>query len=75
VVRYQRFQLTTRLSRFYRGAVGALLVYDVTRRGTFTSIVDWLKELREHAVCSPSASFVLNPEHVSCRIRTPSVFS
>ncbi len=27
---------------FYRGAVGALLVYDVTRRSTFDSVKRWL---------------------------------
>ncbi|GFP79176.1 RAS-related protein ypt3, partial [Phtheirospermum japonicum] len=35
-------------SAYYRGAVGALLVYDVTRRPTFENVVRWLKELRDH---------------------------
>lgn len=35
-------------SAYYRGAVGALLVYDVTRRATFENIERWLKELRDH---------------------------
>ncbi|MFS8023599.1 Ras-related protein YPT3 [Helianthus anomalus] len=35
-------------SAYYRGAVGALLVYDVTRHATFESIERWLKELRDH---------------------------
>ncbi|XP_076903883.1 ras-related protein YPT3-like [Bidens hawaiensis] len=35
-------------SAYYRGAVGALLVYDVTRHATFGSIERWLKELRDH---------------------------
>ncbi|GMY08874.1 Ras-related protein Rab11D, partial [Fagus crenata] len=35
-------------SAYYRGAVGALLVYDVTRHTTFENIARWLKELREH---------------------------
>ncbi|KAH7099125.1 ras-domain-containing protein [Auriculariales sp. MPI-PUGE-AT-0066] len=42
---------------FYRGAVGALLVYDITRRGSFTSIVQWLYELREFA--NPNAVCLL----------------
>ncbi|CAN8269318.1 unnamed protein product [Cochlearia groenlandica] len=35
-------------SAYYRGAVGALLVYDVTRRVTFENVDRWLKELRDH---------------------------
>ncbi|KAI9477927.1 MAG: GTP-binding protein [Benjaminiella poitrasii] len=34
---------------YYRGAVGALVVYDITRRNSFQNISHWLKELREHA--------------------------
>lgn len=36
-------------SAYYRGAVGAMLVYDVTRRQTFDHIPRWLEELRGHA--------------------------
>lgn len=36
-------------SAYYRGAVGALLVYDVTKRPTFEHIPRWLDELRAHA--------------------------
>jgi Ras-related protein Rab-11A len=32
-----------------RGAVGALLVYDITKHVTFENIERWLKELRDHA--------------------------
>ncbi|KAK8914643.1 Ras-related protein RIC2 [Platanthera zijinensis] len=35
-------------SAYYRGAVGALLVYDVTRRTTFENAERWLRELRDH---------------------------
>ncbi|KAI6673156.1 hypothetical protein NL676_001062 [Syzygium grande] len=37
-------------SAHYRGAVGALLVYDVTRRATFENVGRWLRELRDHTV-------------------------
>lgn len=36
-------------SAYYRGAVGALLVYDITKRQTFDHIPRWLEELRAHA--------------------------
>lgn len=35
-------------SAYYRGAVGALLVYDVTRNVTFENVERWMKELRDH---------------------------
>ena len=34
---------------YYRGAVGALLVYDITKQTTFENVERWLKELRDHA--------------------------
>lgn len=36
-------------NRYYRGAVGALLIYDITKRLTYDSMERWLKELYEHA--------------------------
>jgi small GTP-binding protein len=33
-------------SAFYRGAVGALLVYDIANSSTFQSVTRWLRELR-----------------------------
>jgi hypothetical protein len=32
-----------------RGAVGALLVYDISKSVTFENVERWLKELRDHA--------------------------
>lgn len=43
----ERFRAVT--SAYYRGAVGALLVYDVSRRQTFDSIGRWLNELHTHS--------------------------
>lgn len=34
---------------YYRGAVGALLVYDISKHSTYESVDRWLKELRDHA--------------------------
>ncbi|KAK2360415.1 Ras-related protein RABA5b [Trifolium repens] len=39
----ERFRAVT--SAYYRGAFGALVVYDISRRGTFDSIKRWLDEL------------------------------
>jgi len=36
-------------SAYYRGAVGALLVYDITRTPTFEHLERWLSELLDHA--------------------------
>lgn len=43
----ERFRAVT--SAYYRGAVGALLVYDISRRPTFDSIGRWLNELHTHS--------------------------
>lgn len=34
---------------YYRGAAGALLVYDITRRESFEHVANWLTEARNHA--------------------------
>ncbi|SJL04823.1 related to GTP-binding protein Rab11 [Armillaria ostoyae] len=34
---------------YYRGAVGALLVYDIAKHATYVNVTRWLKELRDHA--------------------------
>lgn len=34
---------------YYRGAAGALLVYDITRRDTFQHLSRWLEEAKQHA--------------------------
>jgi GTPase SAR1 family protein len=34
---------------YYRGATGALLVFDITRRQTFDHVITWLSDLRTHA--------------------------
>eukprot|EP01105_Mastigella_eilhardi_P008022 TRINITY_DN197_c0_g2_i2.p2 TRINITY_DN197_c0_g2~~TRINITY_DN197_c0_g2_i2.p2 ORF type:complete len:142 (+),score=40.00 TRINITY_DN197_c0_g2_i2:207-632(+) len=36
-------------SATYKGAMGALLVYDITKTVSFTSVSRWLRELRENS--------------------------
>jgi len=43
----ERYRAIT--SAYYRGAVGALLVYDISKSSTFQNVNRWLKELRDHA--------------------------
>ncbi|KAK4764101.1 hypothetical protein SAY87_013539 [Trapa incisa] len=43
----ERYRAIT--SAYYRGAVGALLVYDITKRQSFDNVLRWLRELRGHA--------------------------
>uniref|UniRef100_H3ATF1 small monomeric GTPase n=1 Tax=Latimeria chalumnae TaxID=7897 RepID=H3ATF1_LATCH len=43
----ERYRAIT--SAYYRGAVGALLVYDIAKHLTYENAERWLKELRDHA--------------------------
>jgi len=43
----ERYRAIT--SAYYRGAVGALLVYDITRRDSFEHVSQWLTEARQNA--------------------------
>ena len=43
----ERYRAIT--SAYYRGAVGALLVYDIAKHTTYENVERWLKELRDHA--------------------------
>lgn len=43
----EAFQAITRT--YYKGAVGALLVYDITRRDTFNHVTKWLEEVQTNS--------------------------
>ncbi|KAL4092110.1 hypothetical protein QTP88_026672 [Uroleucon formosanum] len=43
----ERYRAIT--SAYYRGAVGALLVYDIAKQLTYQNVERWLSELRDHA--------------------------
>ncbi|CAK1541249.1 unnamed protein product [Leptosia nina] len=43
----ERYRAIT--SAYYRGAVGALLVYDIAKHLSYENVERWLRELRDHA--------------------------
>ena len=43
----ERFRTITQA--YYRGAMGILLVYDVTDRQSFENIRNWIKNIKQHA--------------------------
>ncbi|KAM3132255.1 Rab GTPase ypt31 [Paramecium bursaria] len=43
----ERYRAIT--SAYYRGAVGALVIYDITKQNSFDSAEKWLKELKDNA--------------------------
>lgn len=49
-----------RCFRYYRGAVGALVVYDLTKPQTFQNLDKWLDELKDHAESSVRIMLVGN---------------
>lgn len=51
----ERFRAVT--SAYYRGALGALIVYDISRRTTFDSVSRWLEELNTH--CDTAVARIL----------------
>ena len=42
----ERFKTIT--SSYYKGAAGALVVYDITKPQSFENVDKWLKEVRDH---------------------------
>ena len=61
----ERYRAIT--SAYYRGAVGALLVYDITERQTFDNVQRWLRELRDHA----DSNIVITSELFQSRMVRP----
>lgn len=54
-----------------RGAVGALLVYDISKHVTFENVERWLKELRDHAEPSIVVMLVGNKSDLRHRRTVP----
>ncbi|KAF0924361.1 hypothetical protein E2562_010039 [Oryza meyeriana var. granulata] len=54
----ERYRAVT--SAYYRGALGAMVVYDITRRRTFENVARWVEELRAHADGSTVVALIGN---------------
>lgn len=65
----ERYRAIT--SAYYRGAVGALLVYDITKHITFENVARWLKELRDHAEANIIIMLVGNKSDLRHRRAVP----
>ncbi|MHA1606888.1 MAG: GTP-binding protein [Candidatus Freyarchaeota archaeon] len=52
-------------STFYQGAVGAMLVYDITRRSTFDNLENWRKELLKNVKEEPVTVVIGNKVDLS----------
>eukprot|EP01121_Diplochlamys_sp_Union-15-3_P002192 TRINITY_DN1190_c0_g1_i2.p1 TRINITY_DN1190_c0_g1~~TRINITY_DN1190_c0_g1_i2.p1 ORF type:complete len:125 (+),score=8.82 TRINITY_DN1190_c0_g1_i2:83-457(+) len=56
----ERFRAVTR--SYYRGAAGALLVYDITRRSSFLHLTSWLTDARN--LTNPHTVIMLSLIHI-----------
>ncbi|XP_039705679.1 ras-related protein Rab-25 isoform X1 [Pteropus medius] len=59
----ERYRAIT--SAYYRGAVGALLVFDLTKHQTYSVVERWLKELYDHAEATIVVMLVGNKSDLS----------
>ncbi|XP_077011810.1 ras-related protein Rab-25 [Tamandua tetradactyla] len=59
----ERYRAIT--SAYYRGAVGALLVFDLTKHQTYAVVEQWLKELYDHAEATIVVMLVGNKSDLS----------
>lgn len=52
---------------YYRGAAGALLVYDITRRDTFNHLTSWLEDARQHSSSNMIIMLIGNKSDLEAR--------
>ncbi|KAG5841895.1 hypothetical protein ANANG_G00171870 [Anguilla anguilla] len=57
---------------YYRGAAGALLVYDITRRDTFNHLTTWLEDARQHSNSNMVIMLIGNKSDLESRRETAS---
>lgn len=63
----ERYKAITKA--FYRGAVTALLVYDITNRATYDHVEQWLEELTDHSDSNIVTMLVGNKSDCSGHLR------
>ena len=64
-------RFTSMITTYYKGAKGALLVYDITRKNTFNNIDNWLKELISINSNKISVSLIGNKNDLSLLRQVP----
>lgn len=65
----ERYRAIT--SAYYRGAVGALVVFDITKHQTYDVVERWLKELYDHAEASIVVMLVGNKSDLAQEREVP----
>mmetsp|Transcript_6335 Transcript_6335/g.19128 ORF Transcript_6335/g.19128 Transcript_6335/m.19128 type:complete len:211 (-) Transcript_6335:1803-2435(-) len=56
---------------YYRGAAGALLVYDITRKETFDHLLSWLEDARKNSISNMTIILVGNKADLEHRREVP----
>ena len=65
----EAFQAITRT--YYKGAIGALLVYDITRRETFTHVTKWLDDVRTNSSKNVTVILIGNKKDLEDKRQVP----
>ncbi|KAI9358559.1 ras-related protein rab-2A-like protein [Zopfochytrium polystomum] len=52
---------------YYRGAIGCLLVYDMTRRDTFNHLMSWLEDVKQHGNEEIKTALIANKSDLAAK--------